>query len=75
MSNNLAKDAKGAVRQSAEEWHVEFRKGTIRHQDIKYILWDWQNDHNDLLKRIEDLEKENDQLVELAAEINKKVKK
>ena len=44
-------------------------------KDIKYMLLDCQNERAKLLKRIEELEKENDQLVELAAEINKTVKK
>ena len=32
------------AKQTAEEWYIENNKGTIRLTDIKYILWDWQND-------------------------------
>ena len=44
------------ARQSAEEWHTELHKGTIRPQDIRYILWDWQNDRTELIHLLQGLE-------------------
>ena len=32
------------ARQTAEKWYAENQEGTIRPQDIKYILFDWQNE-------------------------------
>lgn len=62
---------KHLARQSAEEWHTEFHKGSIRRIDIKYILWDWQLERAELMGRIAELEKENEQIVVLSEELLK----
>ncbi len=44
------------AKQTAEEWYIENNKGTIRLTDIKYILWDWQNDRTELIHLLQSLE-------------------
>lgn len=57
ISAETEKAGGGALaRQSAEEWHTELHKGTIRPQDIKYILWDWVNDRTELIHLLQSLE-------------------
>jgi hypothetical protein len=63
---------KRLARQSAEEWYAEIKKGTIRPNDVRWILWDWELERKELLAKIADLEKENDQLVELGELIKEK---
>ena len=56
--NGETKKAGGGhlARQTADEWNQERHKGTIRPQDIKYILWDWQNDRVELLEILRSVE-------------------
>lgn len=44
------------AKQSAEEWYQELQKGTIRDVDIEYLLYDWQNERVELLRKIDDLQ-------------------
>ncbi len=60
MANELGKETKrmgGKLmdRQTAEDWYIENQKGTVRPSDVRYILWDWQNDRVDLLGLLRDV--------------------
>ena len=44
------------AKQSADEWYQEYQRGTIRAQDVRYLLYDWQNERVELLKKIDDLQ-------------------
>ncbi len=44
------------AKQSAEEWYQELQKNTIRSVDIRYILWDWQNERVEFIQILEALE-------------------
>lgn len=44
------------AKQTAEEWYIENNKGTIRLTDVKYILWDWQNERVEFLDLLRSLE-------------------
>jgi hypothetical protein len=48
------------AKQTAEEWYIENNKGTIRLSDIKYLLWDWQNERVTFIKLLQDLEWSNE---------------
>lgn len=61
MANELGKKTKqmgGKLmdRQTAEDWYIENQKGTVRPSDVKYILWDWQNERVGFIQLLQSLE-------------------
>jgi hypothetical protein len=41
-------------RLTVEEWHTKFHTSVILADDVKCILWDWQNDRTELLKLLKE---------------------